>query len=120
MIASDVITPVRENLQDQDNANYRWTESELLAKLNDGIRDVRSRRPDLCFGASGEFPTFTDLSLSGGGALPSTAFDVDDSGRILLIDYVTYRALSRDGEDELNSKRAQEFLASYERRIANG
>lgn len=121
MIANDVISRVRSNLQDSEVGNLRWSDTELLNYLNDGIRELKSRRPDLCYdGATGEFPDFTDLSLGGGGALPTTVLKVDEMARALLVNYVSYRAFLRDGADEYNAKRASEFVTLYEKGLING
>ncbi len=46
MIASDVISRVRNLLNDTDSANYRWTTSELLSAINDAQGVIATHRPD--------------------------------------------------------------------------
>ena len=118
MIANDSIAQARINLHDETVASYRWTNQELLDYLNDGIRDLRSRRPDLIIGSDLEITSFASLPLGGGGALPTTVIYIDDLMRNALASYISFRALSRDTEDEGNVKRAADFLNQYTREIS--
>lgn len=44
--AGDIVTRVRNLLNDEDSGNYRWTDAELLRWLNDAQRAIVSLSPD--------------------------------------------------------------------------
>lgn len=48
MKVSDVISRARTLLNDNDAANYRWTNAELIDAINDAQKLIATHRPDSC------------------------------------------------------------------------
>jgi len=91
MTPQSIITTARYTLNDTDSTGYRNSDAELLAYVNEGMREISMFRPDL-FSSIGDFTctidsceqraTFSDaqlvakvLCIHGGAAL--TFFDMD-------------------------------------------
>ena len=58
----DLVTRARRILQDEDAANYRYTDQSLLDSANDAMREVRRIRPDLFVRLKFATPITDDLS----------------------------------------------------------
>lgn len=97
MLVSDVIDRVRQSLNDTDPANYRWTLTELLRYLNDGVTESVALRPDLNLNDAGAVKTFTTLTALG------NTVDVDATLLMPLVDYVCAKALMEDNPDKSNA-----------------
>jgi hypothetical protein len=57
MFPGDVVKRVRRMIFD-DVAEYRFVDERVLDYINDGIREIRSMRPDATFDDDGEFIPF--------------------------------------------------------------
>lgn len=62
MIIHDVFSRARDLLHDT-TTTYRWSESTLLAWLNDGIRELVNLRPDARFTDDGVYVAPADIVL---------------------------------------------------------
>ena len=107
MTASEVISRARLRLNDQDEANYRWSDANLLLYLSDGIQEAVTKRPDVQLAAAGTLSTLADVT-----ALTDT-ISLDDSLRPVLADYVAFLALIEEDPDKKDEERATKFYDSY-------
>lgn len=73
MKVSDVISRARTLLNDNDPANYRWSNAELIDAINDAQKLVATHRPDSC-------SADTNLTLVAGATqnLPAGGFRLMD------------------------------------------
>lgn len=108
MIASEVISEARRILHDQ-NETYRWPDSDLIKYLNQGQRDLYTKRPEFWMNDLGAINLLapaialtTDLTIS------------DDRVTSHLANFVVYKALSEDNADTENFNRALAFKAQYD------
>lgn len=107
----DVFDDVRRILNDQDDNPYRWPDSILLVYVNTGIRMIIGLRPDFLLSDVGVVAEFSEITL----ATEEVPFTEDQ--RMVLIDYVCYRAFFEDSDDPNNSRRAQAHKKAYEEGI---
>ena len=99
MVGTDVITRARIMLNDTV-ATYRFSDTDLLSHLNDGIQACIELRPDLAHNDAGTTDTFADLTAIGG------SIGLDDYLRVPLAHYVAYRAFGGDDPDTANQTKA--------------
>jgi len=111
MKASDVITPARRILNDEDESNYRWSNTVLLRYLTWTYYAVCGLAPHLFLGDDGTTSSPAELD------------DLDDP-LVLDDDYVAplshqvaAQALSEDNDDTMNLQRANELTALFLLRI---
>jgi hypothetical protein len=88
--------------------------ADVVGYLNDGVRDLLSRRPHIRLNADGtQDSAYTDLTI---GNYNSTDLPFDDEYlREALAHYVAYRIFEIDAEDEANDNSANRHLAQYMR-----
>lgn len=110
MTGNDVL--IRAWAMVNDNGDSKRTPiAQMALLLNDGIRDVLSRRPYLNLLADGSLTgAFADLTASTviGAVLP-----LEDSSREALAHYVAARVYEMDASDEHNARQAQYHRATY-------
>ena len=104
-VGTEVVTRVRDLLQDEDAAAYRWSDAELLLWLNDSLQELVSRRPDSVTAAA--VPEVTDLTAI------SDTMPVVVRWRSPLVDFVLTRCLQRDGDDANNLARAEHHRGQF-------
>ena len=109
----DLITRVRQILQDQAAEAYRYPTEDLVDALNDGIQETYRLRPDLFIGKFGD-------------ELPEIPRDLNDYTEVLfplpalvftaLVDWTIGRIQARDDEDG-NAQRAAAFMTSFAQKL---
>lgn len=114
MLCSEVITIVRTELGDTFLGNERWPDSELFGYLGHAQTEAQKVRPDLYLDDDGELvapvtPAALDTVLTGDATLARP-----------LAYHVCYQALSPDGADEANMKRAGEYFGRYLQTLVGG
>ena len=107
MKASKPIERVRDLLRDTKKP-YRWSDEELSVWATEGLRDIWRRRPEFTFNDD-------DIEIDAPPMIQDTTSDVRLIGTFLpcLVNYMCYRAMSRDGEESPNFAVAQQYFGSY-------
>lgn len=84
MLASDILTPARHTLLDA--SGVAWTDAELIAYLNEAIRDSVAAKPDI-YPVSGEIRLVAGIvqSLPTGGVLLIDITHNTDTGRTVSV-----------------------------------
>ena len=59
---TNVLDEVRPLVADTDNTNYRWTDDQILVKINSAILEIFSLRPDAANPATVEPPSSVILT----------------------------------------------------------
>jgi hypothetical protein len=106
MLASDIITRVRDLLGDEV-APYRWTDTKLLLWLTDAQRDLAMRRPDSLY------LTSVTTTQPGVVAALGDTLVVADHFIGALVDFVCFRAFMRDNEDPINAAKSSAHFQTY-------
>lgn len=110
MKIADFETAVRDLLSDAvsggDDNSYRWTPAVLLLWINEGRKQLFGLRPEAFYvsGIVTEYPG--DLAIS-------KDTDLDPMYDSQLVNYVCYRALSRDNEDPETAALANGYLQKF-------
>ena len=101
----NIIDSARVDLQDV--AGTRYTDAQLLGYANDGVQEMYRYRPDFLLGNySAAVVTYT----------ASNNLPIPDQYRMLLTNYLVFRAEVRDDEYAVNG-RATLFLARFEKEL---
>src|SRR5690606_18410956 len=103
MTPATVINQVRNELGDTATGNYRWANSVLLPLLNDGLREVWQKRPDVRFDSNGDLQDFTAATINV-ETLGTDALLLDDKWAPVLVHYVLSRALAFNRADQASAK----------------
>lgn len=106
MLASDVITVVRQNLEDTKKT-YRFEDPELLTALTSSTRRLAIDRPELLIDSSGALIAVVDVTTLG----DTLIFDRD--WLEALVNYVCHLIFMKDSSDEYNASQAAGHLAYY-------
>jgi len=106
MLASDVVTTVRQNLQDTEKP-YRFSDAEMIIAMTSAVRRLARNRPDLLVSSDGSIETEADIT-----ALSDTLIFGTD-WREALASFVCYRLFLKDGEDTYNATMAATHLQAY-------
>jgi hypothetical protein len=102
MTGTQVIDRVREHLSDV--GKVRWIDITLLSFLQDAVRLVYQRRPDLLLGESNAL-----IEVAVPAAIGDTIV-LPESFREALEWIVAGRALAQDSHDQTNMDRAASYL----------
>ena len=111
MLASDVVTTARENLQDTEK-EYRFSDTEMLTALTSAVRRLAIDRPDLLVASDGTLETEADVT-----SLSQTLI-FDTHWREALVSYLCHRLFVKDSEDTHNANLAVTHLAAYKDAIS--
>ena len=95
---SQVIERARRILQDEDAANYRYTDQSLLDAVNDALLEVRRVRPDLFISVA-----FTPVDVPLGQEM-SALIPIEDMYFQSLVYLTTGYQMLRDDEFSLDSR----------------
>ena len=109
---ADYIARARNLLQDEVEP-YRYEDSELVTRLNEGIQESRRLRPDLWLS------TFRGSLPSYDAALPSTSVAIDPMYRMAFAYYMAGTAQLSDNEDTTD-ERAMAFLGKFTTTLTAG
>ena len=120
MLASPLVTvngflfQVRTLLQDTDNTsgNYRYTDSSLVADLNQAMMDAYRMRPDLFLLSRFTIPVFSATALA-------DTIEIETQYIPALVYYVVGLAQARDDEQNQDA-RAMGFLKVFQQTLING
>ena len=110
MIAQDVIDRIRPLINDTV-AQYRWSDDDLIDKLNDGLEELWKTRPVAFYESAIVLTHFTDLTAVG------DTMPVGNSYRQALAFFVAFLAYSEDRDDLANAQNAQKFFDLYQREL---
>lgn len=109
----DLITRVRQILQDQASDAYRYPDEDLIDAFNDGVQETYRIRPDLFIGQFGdelpEIPRDLNDYTTVRFPLPAICFTA-------LVDWTIGRVQARDDESG-NSSRATAFMSSFVQKL---
>lgn len=102
---ADYIAKSRTLLQDKVEP-YRYSDSDLVDALNQGIQESRKTRPDLWLSKFRTgLPQYSTAALS-------TAVDIDEMYRMAFVYYMCGQAQLSDQEDT-QDQRAMAFLGKF-------
>jgi hypothetical protein len=111
MTSQEVIDRAYSMVADTGGTKRNST-ADMIGFLNDGIRDLLARRPELSLNADGTVDAaFTDI-LVADIADAITAIS-DDQYREQLAHYIAYRIFEIDAEDENNARMSQTHYQLY-------
>lgn len=110
MIVMEVFSRARDLLADTAEP-YRWSPGILLSWLNDGVRELRTERPDACFDDTGVAIADADIE----DELPYPR-----QYRTALVHYLCYRAFMRDSADTANKAQAEMHYSQFKVGIGKG
>lgn len=110
MLASEVITEIRENVLDTEE-EYRHSDAEMLRALTDASYQLSKDRPDLLIDTDGTILSVSALTAVGDTVLFGA--DMKDA----LASWSSYKLLKKDGEDSNNIALAGVHLQTYQAQI---
>lgn len=114
---ADLISRVRQVLQDEDAGNYRYPTSSIVGYYNDSILVARRLRPDLFIGRFGlaapQAPSDPATNYS------TVPFMLPDDYFPPTCDYVAGRSELRDDEFAVDG-RAMTFVSSFSQALMGG
>lgn len=101
----DYITRARVLLLDEDSANYRYPDADLIEALNLAVLEAARLRPDLFITEmrDGSYPQYEALT---------EAVDLDARYRLPFVYYIVGHAQLRDDEPT-QDQRASAFMSSF-------
>lgn len=114
---SDLLDRVRQVLQDQDAAGYRYPTSDLVGYLNDFVGEAYRLRPDLFVGQY--HAPLVDVTAASGTDYSTVDFPLPRSCFVAAVHYVAGRAEVRDDEYSANG-RAASFLQAATQMLMGG
>ena len=106
MLASDVITVVRQNVSDTIE-EYRFDDAEMLTTLTSATRQLAIDKPDLLVDSDGSLVAIVDVTAVG----DTLIFDRD--WLEALVNYASHLLFAKDGSDTYNANQAATHLAYY-------
>lgn len=109
LLVSDYVAQARVLLQDTVNSPYRYTDSDLVAELNNSFAEAKLLRPDL----------FLTLALPAFTTNDGTAVTFDPMYRVGLVYYMVGKMQMRDDE-EVQDQRAAAFLSLFTQKLKQG
>ena len=107
MLASDILTPARDILDDTDSGNYRWSNAKLLAYCGQAIQVVRRLRPESQLTAAGQPRTMTTPTAT------TDTLVLDAEWQVALMEYVLSRAYAGEAKDEQDLARAKAHMDNF-------
>ncbi len=107
MLASDVLTDVREELNDQDDSQYRWTNASLFKFLTHAQLELKK------FAGHAFLTADNEMAYPASVTSLETPLPVDDTWKRPLTFSVCAQALSADGADGANMERANEYMKQF-------
>jgi hypothetical protein len=110
MLASDVITVARENLEDTI-VEYRFEDTELLTALTSATRRLATDKPDLLVDSDGTLIAVVDVTALGNTLI----FDRD--WLEALSSFLCHLIFLKDSSDTYNANQAATQLALYKAAI---
>ena len=111
MLASDVITVARQNLDDTIVGEYRFLDPELLITLTSSTRRLAIDRPELLIDSVGAIIPVVDVT-----ALSQTLI-FDRDWLEALSGYTCHLIFAKDSSDNYNATQSAIHKASYEAAI---
>lgn len=105
MTGANVIDTARRLLN--DTGADRWYDSVLLDHLNDGMRDLRDKRPDWLMKVDGTMETVVDVSST------TTVLKFNEDARMALAQYICWLATSENDPDKLEAAKSESHRARY-------
>ena len=113
----NVLSEVREVLQDLDPNNVRYPTNQLVEYINDAVFQARRLRPDIFVYQYGQQIGLLPTTLTPDSAYAAVPFPLPDIYFLAVVNFVTGRAEIRDDEFALDS-RAYTFMQSYQAVLA--
>ena len=111
MTSQEIIDRARSMVGDI-GATKRNSDADMIVFLNDGIRDLLSRRPYLSLNTDATLDsTFTDIAV--GDIADDITAITGDEYREPLAHYIAYRIFEIDAEDEANMNQSRSHQAQY-------
>lgn len=109
----NVITEVRQVLQDEDSDNYRYPDADLVGYLNNAFYEIRRLRPDAYINTfRTALPHYTTSDLA-------TEFPLDLTFFQATVYFVAGNAELRDDEFTVDA-RAVTFLTQFKTMLREG
>jgi hypothetical protein len=110
MLGRDIAEIVWTEMQDLEEPHIRATIPEVLRWINEGQRNLVEKWPTLLLNTTtgATLSTFTEIST-----IDSTLV-VPDRWKTVLVEWVMYRAFSKEAGDVHHRARAAEHLKNYE------
>lgn len=102
-VLDEARVPLNDAKKGSPADGVRWKESELLGHARHALHVTRRDRPDLWIGR---------FSFNIAGIAAGDAFPLPDEYASAIADYVTARAMTKDGEDVTDAK-APVFFALF-------
>jgi hypothetical protein len=114
MLASDVITVARQNLDDtidNDTSGYRFNETEMLNTLTSATRRLATDKPDLLVDTDGTIIAVVDVTAT------SQTLIFDRDWLESLSNYVCHLIFAKDSSDDYNANQSAIHKALYQSTI---
>jgi hypothetical protein len=110
MLASDVITVARQNLDDTTE-EYRFDDAEMINTLTSATRRLAIDRPDELVDSDGTIIAVVDIAALGDTLI------FDRNFLEALVNYVCHLIYMKDSSDTYNASQAATHLTSYSNAI---
>ena len=110
MLASDVITVARQNLNDTI-PEYRFSDPELLSTLTSATRRLATDKPDLLVDSDGTLIAVVDVTAT------SDTLIFDRDWLEALSNYICHLIFAKDNSDNYNANQSATHKALYEAAI---
>jgi len=111
MLASDVITVARQNLDDTINGEERFDDTELLNTLTSSTRRLATDKPDLLIDSAGAIIPIVDVTTT------SQTLIFDRDWLEALSNYVCHLIFAKDSSDDYNANQSAIHKSLYESAI---
>jgi hypothetical protein len=111
MTVQNVIDRIRPLISDTV-ATYRWSDDDLIQKINDALEELWHIRPVAFYISTIVTTRFTDVSAVG-GTMP-----VGNDYRQALAYYVCYLCYMEDGDDSANGALAMKYFDLFEKELS--
>lgn len=110
MTAQQVIDVVRPLINDTV-ATYRWSDADLIAKLNNALEELWHNEPSAFYITTIVTTHFTDITAVGDSVLVSTMW------RSALAYHMAFQVYAEDRDDMENASISQKFFDLYSKEL---
>lgn len=109
MTAQNIVDRVRILLADNYTGFFRWSDQYMFDSITEASRKTAEKRPDSLFTTT--VPTTTDITTI---TALADVLQINDRYKEAVENYVCYRCIQMDSEDNANMALADKYLEKFE------